>query len=591
MNLNSNNLKKKYFFWYFTLIFKTLKLLKKKRIIQLLILFFITVIGVSFDVLSISTLIPLLNLLINIDSYLDDSFILSILKIFGISSKDSITLFILLIFVILLFISYFFKLIIVTLNSYVSASIGHDLNALVFKNSIKQNFIFYKNNNSNIILANLQKTETTRGIFLSILEMCVSFIVIVTIGAYMIYLDPIFVVICSVVILLLYFIIFFFLKKKILNNSRLDSLITNSRVKLVQETSYIIREIILKNLSNYFLKKFINMDLIRRKIIFKNALYVNFPNHIMMLVASILIIIFIYSFSLKEDGLTFNIAILGALIMSSQRLVSSINTVYGAVVFLKSSFYQLNDVYLSLRSLEKSTNKKRISKKINFQNKIQILNGYFNFKGKKNYLFKNINLIIKKGFTYFIQGNSGFGKTTLIDLITGLLKLNKGTLKIDNQVLSEKNIYSWQKKISYVSQESTITDNSIIENVALGEEDKKIDINRVYHVCKISEIYDDIIKFEDNFSTKLGEQGKKISGGQRQRIAIARALYTDSDIIILDEATNALDIKTEDKIFKNIKKFYLDKTIIIVSHRLSNKKYADFVISVKSGQIKMYKTY
>jgi ABC-type bacteriocin/lantibiotic exporter with double-glycine peptidase domain len=277
--------------------------------------------------------------------------------------------------------------------------------------------------------------------------------------------------------------------------------------------------------------------------------------------------------------------------MSSQRLVSSINTVYGAVVFLKSSFYQLNDVYLSLRSLEKSTNKKRISKKINFQNKIQILNGYFNFKGKKNYLFKNINLIIKKGFTYFIQGNSGFGKTTLIDLITGLLKLNKGTLKIDNQVLSEKNIYSWQKKISYVSQESTITDNSIIENVALGEEDKKIDINRVYHVCKISEIYDDIIKFEDNFSTKLGEQGKKISGGQRQRIAIARALYTDSDIIILDEATNALDIKTEDKIFKNIKKFYLDKTIIIVSHRLSNKKYADFVISVKSGQIKMYKTY
>jgi ABC-type bacteriocin/lantibiotic exporter with double-glycine peptidase domain len=110
-------------------------------------------------------------------------------------------------------------------------------------------------------------------------------------------------------------------------------------------------------------------------------------------------------------------------------------------------------------------------------------------------------------------------------------------------------------------------------------------------VCKISEIYDDIIKFEDNFSTKLGEQGKKISGGQRQRIAIARALYTDSDIIILDEATNALDIKTEDKIFKNIKKFYLDKTIIIVSHRLSNKKYADFVISVKSGQIKMYKTY
>lgn len=591
MNLNSNNLKKKYFFWYFTLIFKILKLFKKKRIIQLLILFFITVIGVSFDVLSISTLIPLLNLLINIDSYLDDSFILSILKIFGISSKDSITLFILLIFVILLFISYFFKLIIVTLNSYVSASIGHDLNALVFKNSIKQNFIFYKNNNSNIILANLQKTETTRGIFLSILEMCVSFIVIVTIGAYMIYLDPIFVVICSVVILLLYFIIFFFLKKKLLNNSRLDSLITNSRVKLVQETSYIIREIILKNLSNYFLKKFINMDLIRRKIIFKNALYVNFPNHIMMLVASILIIIFIYSFSLKEDGLTFNIAILGALIMSSQRLVSSINTVYGAVVFLKSSFYQLNDVYLSLRSLEKSTNKKRISKKINFQNKIQILNGYFNFKGKKNYLFKNINLIIKKGFTYFIQGNSGFGKTTLIDLITGLLKLNKGTLKIDNQVLSEKNIYSWQKKISYVSQESTITDNSIIENVALGEEDKKIDINRVYHVCKISEIYDDIIKFEDNFSTKLGEQGKKISGGQRQRIAIARALYTDSDIIILDEATNALDIKTEDKIFKNIKKFYLDKTIIIVSHRLSNKKYADFVISVKSGQIKMYKTY
>jgi ATP-binding cassette subfamily B protein len=585
MILDNNAHSKSSYVYNFLMVFKIFKFLKKIRIFQMFLLFFLTITGVFIEVLSISSLIPLINILVNIEKYLDNSFLLYFIKFFSISSKDSITVFFLLIFIILLFISFIFKLIVVCLNTYVSSGIGHDLNVLVFKNSIKQNLIFYKDNNSNIVLANLQKTEKIRGIFLSILEISVSIIVCTAVIGFMIFLDPEFVFVSSLVIFLLYFIIFISLKKKLLDNSKIESLVIDYKIKLVQETSYIIREIILKKLSKFFLKKFINLDLKIRNIIFKNTLYVNLPGHCVMLVASFLIIIFIYLFSLKEGGLVANIAILGALIMSSQRLLSNLQTIYGSFVFLRSSFYPLHDVYSSINSIAKYNNKKIISKNLNFNNKIKIINGTFKYKNRKNYLFKNINLTFNKGLIYLIWGSSGCGKTTLVDLITGFVQFNSGKIKIDNQILNVGNIDAWQRKISYVSQESTITDNSIIENIALGAEDKEVDLKKIYHVCRMSEVYNDIIKFNNNFSTMLGEHGKRVSGGQKQRIAIARALYTDSDIIILDEATNALDAKTEDKIYNNLKKFYSTKTIIIVSHRKSAKIYADFVISIKNRKI------
>ena len=211
---------------------------------------------------------------------------------------------------------------------------------------------------------------------------------------------------------------------------------------------------------------------------------------------------------------------------------------------------------------------KNYENKIEFKNQLTILNGEFTHKNKSIKVFGNLNINIKKNSFNLLIGPTGSGKSTLVDILMGLLFLDKGTYKVDQKILNEKNIMEFQKMLAHVPQKTGFIDDSIKKNIIYGHEyNNNFDLKKMVKCCEISCALEFINKLDKKYDTIIGENGSLLSGGQKQRIAISRALYSGKEIIIMDEATNALDLKTENKLFYNLFNNRFEKTFIIISHR------------------------
>ena len=202
-----------------------------------------------------------------------------------------------------------------------------------------------------------------------------------------------------------------------------------------------------------------------------------------------------------------------------------------------------------------------------------------------NCILKNINIEIKKGSKIGIVGKTGGGKSTLLDIISGLQVPQSGEIIVDDKLLDNSNIKEWQKNISYVSQHVHLNDESIAENIAYGIPKNEINMKLVREVADNARITNFINQTKDGYETKVGERGVHLSGGERQRIGIARALYKKTDLILLDEATSALDDQTESELMKTIDNMPKDKTLIIIAHRITTLKNCDLIIELENGRI------
>ena len=200
-------------------------------------------------------------------------------------------------------------------------------------------------------------------------------------------------------------------------------------------------------------------------------------------------------------------------------------------------------------------------------------------------IFKDLDLTLKKNSMIGIFGPSGSGKTTFVNLITGLIKPNSGQILIDEHQDINKDISSWQSKIGYVSQSIFLFDGTIKQNIAFGSEDEAIDQSMLLNATKLSQLDNFIGNLKNGLNTLIGENGAKISGGQIQRIGIARSLYRNNDILLLDESTNALDEETERDFFKSLMILKGSRTMIIVSHNKENLKNCDEIYNIKNGMI------
>ena len=221
---------------------------------------------------------------------------------------------------------------------------------------------------------------------------------------------------------------------------------------------------------------------------------------------------------------------------------------------------------------------------LHFNNLIELRDISFKYEGSEKYIFNNLNLAFPVNKSVGIVGGSGEGKTTLVDLLTGLLTPNQGSVLCDG-INIQDNYESWLSLIGYIPQNTILVNDTIISNVAFGVNPPEINKDRVISALKDAQIYDFVCGMKDGLDTTIGDRGMKLSGGQRQRIGIARALYKNPKILIFDESTSALDNKTEKEVMAAINALMSNKTIIIISHRLTTIQNCDIIYRVDNGRI------
>lgn len=280
--------------------------------------------------------------------------------------------------------------------------------------------------------------------------------------------------------------------------------------------------------------------------------------------------------------------ILSAFLYSGYRLLPMTQQAFSSFSVFKSCGGYLDSIYESIKGCSTGfENKENVDEKIQFKEKLEIKNMSYQYPNASTEALKNINLTIENNTTVGIIGSTGSGKTTLIDVILGLLNKKEGSLISDGvKIDSNERLTSWKKMIGYVPQFIYLMDSTIKENIAFGEGLNDLDMYRIQEAAKAASIHDFILNdLPAGYNTIVGERGVRLSGGQIQRIGIARALYKKPSILVLDEATSSLDVETEKVVMQEIYKMQDKITILIVAHRLSTVSSCNKVIMMSKGRI------
>ena len=267
------------------------------------------------------------------------------------------------------------------------------------------------------------------------------------------------------------------------------------------------------------------------------------------------------------------------LAISLIRMMPSMSRIQYNLTIVRQQLHAFNNIYEDLQKLRPVENKSSSSTALEFKDKLEIKNIDFAYEGTEKYIFTDFSLSIPHASSIAFVGTTGCGKTTLVDIILGLLKPSNGEICIDGHNI-EQNLSSWRSKIGYVPQFIFLTDSNIIENVAWGVNKKDIDEEHVKQCLKKAQILDFVENLPNKLDTNVGENGVSLSGGQRQRIGIARALYRNPEVLILDEATSALDNETENAFVDALESLKGELTIIMIAHRLTTIENCDKIIKL-----------
>ena len=296
------------------------------------------------------------------------------------------------------------------------------------------------------------------------------------------------------------------------------------------------------------------------------------------------------------------ISVLSIFTIAAVRIIPSGNQVTSAIMSLKNSSFAFNKLYHDLREIDRLnvdnssnflparnldktiTNQDVVKKPLQFKNQIVLDQVAYNYPNASEAALTGISLTIKKGQSIALIGKSGAGKTTLVDVILGLLTPERGDIRVDNTSVYQ-DLRSWHNLVGYIPQSIFLLDETIEKNIAFGVPEHLIDPIQLNNAIEAAQLQELVEQLPEGVKTKVGERGVRLSGGQRQRVGIARALYHEREILVLDEATAALDNETESKVTEAIKSLSGLKTMIIIAHRLTTVKHCDRLYVIERGRI------
>ncbi len=559
-------------------IFKILSSSKKKEYPK--ILFFIFCVSI-FELFSISLILPLIGFILNPD-FIEKINIEFVRYMYSILGRVNFVLFSIIMFIFSVGLKNFSIYLLYRKIFNFIYSVESETSIRLLKEYLKRPYLFFINTNSGFLINNLTQeiykfNDVLLNSFFLINELFLFFGIILI----LMFVSPETTIFLSLIFFLFGIIFVKIYKKK---QEKLGKELVGydkKKIKILNEIFNSIKDLILYDAKNFFAEIYKNNLSGSVKIRGSQSVLRNVPKlFIETFVIFAVCLILFYSVSQNID---FNLFLpqIGLFVISAIRLIPSVTKAayaFQILTFGKETVLILNN---EINHINEFKNKEENVEVLKLNNTIELKNIKFSYDNSK-YIHYDFDIKIKKNSFTGIVGKSGTGKTTLLNLILGLVPINSGSLLIDKQEISnkEKLLSGWRQNIGYVPQSIYLLDDTLRANIAFGVKENEINLENLNRAIEYSKVNEFIKDWPEGYDTIIGEKGGKVSGGQLQRIGIARALYNNPDIIILDEATSALDENLERKIIEILYDLKKIKTIIIVTHRSTNLYNCDQIIDL-----------
>jgi ABC-type multidrug transport system fused ATPase/permease subunit len=560
---------------------------KQKR--QYFVVTFLALIGSGWELLGVASVAPFIECIMTPDDYAEKWYAQLVDRFFHPADQlETITTLGLLIIAV-----YVIKNIYLMFSSYVQAwystGVQRDLSIKMTHTYLNSSYLFHLGVNSAVLIRSItQDVVGVFAVFFYLFRVLAEVFTVSAISIFIITLDPVLAVSLVGILGSCLLILFFGLKRLVKLFGRIGQDCDSRMLQYLTQAFNGIKEIMVKNRQKYFAESFDDACTLSAKAAKRN----NFLNVIPMNVYEVVCIggligIVIMRLHMTDDVAGF-VTTLGTVAVAAFRLfpaVGRLTTNLNAIMYNRP---RLDSMYEMLKEIEEDdtyqlkTADPEDAEPLAFEERLQIKDVRWKYPAGQDDVLRGLNMEIRKGESVALIGPSGAGKTTLADVVLGLLKPQEGQILLDG-VDVYQNLAGWAKIIGYVPQAVYLTDDTIRGNVAFGIYEKDIDDEKIWRALEEAQLADFVRGLEKGLDTMVGERGVRLSGGQRQRIAIARALYENPQILVLDEATSALDTETETAVMEAIDSLHGSKTMIIVAHRLTTIRNCDAIFEVNGG--------
>jgi ABC-type multidrug transport system fused ATPase/permease subunit len=555
---------------------------RKKQVTFVAVLSFLSSLAES---VSIALLIPFISFFINPETYNFNKLFLFIFDVFNINENKEILTTTTLFFILIVITSGLIRIKYIKQSNLLTDKITSDFRIKIFNFLLNQEYSYYFKYGSQEILSNLsQKTGAFTTAIFSAVNIFNAILISLAIVTILFINEPVYTPIIIFTIILFFYINFKIRSSSVLKKGQNVNLNKNKMIDIFENAVGYLPEIIIYNLKKFFSKFLSNASEDTAKSSSEIRTISQTPRIYLEVFVLVFVVLLVFFSNFSERQIENNITYLAILAFGAQKILPLINSIYQLSVNFKGS---VPTVVSFLNILENNKNQpnqideqKIINKKFNFSNKLEIKNLSFRYNENLPKILNNVSFTINKGEKITIKGQTGSGKSTLVNIISGLLDPLEGKIIVDDNEINSLNKNSWQKNFAIVPQTVFLSDSSFLENIAIGYKLDEINLEKVKHAAKIAQIDSFIEKLPNQYYEKVGERGIRLSGGQRQRVGIARALYRNASIVILDEPTNALDKETEKLVMDSVSSLGKDITLIMISHSNNLLQYFDQVIDL-----------
>ena len=554
------------------------------------IVFAMSIISAILELLCVTVLMPLLQAFLAPDTLADQDYVKPFVRIFNLQTVNQIVIFVCIGIILLYLLKNAYNVFNTWVSSKFSCKIMRELSTRILSAYMKQGYSFFVNNNSARLLRGLgSDVNSVYSIVSQLFSLMNRVFTLLCITAYIVYLTP------SMALYLLFLIAFCFaLTQKLFREpmKKYGRISREYAFKCNQATLEAIqgsKEVLVTNRQEYFINRYRKCMRGANQASIRMSIGATAPSYI---IEAICISGLMLAVAIQMIGAGDSFVLLGKLAMlaiASFRILPSLGAILSIInsfMYLAPALTEAYDTLYLVKDLEENTEsevKRDTGSRVEFSRELVLSHVSFAYEGRREQVINDLSLRIEKGESIAFIGTSGAGKTTLSDIILALLKPQSGEILMDG-VNIEKLGGQWNRIIGYVPQSIYMTDSSIRRNIAFGIAEEDIDDKKVWKALEMAQLKTFVEGLPMGLDTQVGEWGIQFSGGQRQRVAIARALYGEPDIMILDEATAALDTETETAVMESIEALQGFKTLIIVAHRLTTIRKCDKIYEIKEGK-------